>query len=132
MGRRARQSEESEIDTSRSYSPDDLFILPPQYPLPELGYVVGEDSNHDLRRFGELAQQDRSAHNLDKALAGKHKNPNSFHFFVELKIDYEHAQQFGGRRFLVSVMSLDQFRTQFSPLISRLIEALHRTYPHVF
>jgi len=37
------------------YSPEDLFILPPEYKLPDLGHVVGWDISYELRQFLEHA-----------------------------------------------------------------------------
>ena len=56
------------------YSPEGLFILPPEYKLPEVARVVGWDVNYQLRQFLEHAMpggsDEISFADFDKALDG--------------------------------------------------------------
>jgi len=60
MPRRAPRSKKPEIDASRHYAPDELFMLPPEYKLPAIGYVMGPDSNSDLRLLLERVMDENS------------------------------------------------------------------------
>jgi len=37
------------MQSSNPHDPEYLFLLPPEFPLPAIGKVIGHDANYDLR-----------------------------------------------------------------------------------
>ena len=124
MPRRPRKPEAPKIEQCRTYSPEELFLLPPEFKLPPIGTVMGPDGLSDLRTlFQDVTRRNPPADSdIDNALEG-----DPFRF-LSLRLEYESSEECNGMRWFMGVMPFEEFRTQFSPLVPILIGVLGRTY----
>jgi len=110
------------------YDPEHLILLPPGLPLPEIGVVMGDDINYDLRILFKRVMTVWNSDCLDLETL-KEDLRGSWLFSSGLMIIvYETSRAPDKPRLIGSITQLSEFRVEFSPVIPVLIGVLRQTY----